>query len=376
MGNHPTRSGPFIIGIDVGSVSINGAVINADKEMVCETPYKRHMGHVEEVVETLIQDLHHALGQENIQSVAFTGHHGKTLSERLDAFYEYETISQVLGALYVRPDVRTVISMGGQDTSLSQITHHDGGWEWVHFGANGPCASGTGSFIDQQAERLATALYERRKKLPPDHIDRILTDFIALGLRSQKPADVACRCTVFTKSDMIHLQNKGERLEDIIYGLHVGNARNYMSTIVSNRVLQRPVLFIGGLSLNALQVKAFRGYFPGLTVPQHSTSIGALGVALQAFELGRQDHVDLGKLRRMEGEKSRPLPTGARLRIVRSTFPEMNRIAAHLFSATLKGFGLGAEVLPTFRGMDLGRAYTSGKECYPCQVTLGASLTS
>lgn len=54
--------------------------------------------------------------------------------------------------------------------------------------------------------------------------------------------------------------------------------------------------------------------------------------------------------------------------------PEMNRIAAHLFSATLKGFGLGAKVLPTYRGMDLGRAYTSGKECYPCQVTMGDIL--
>ena len=325
MRNHAIGSGPFIIGIDAGSVSINGAVINAYKEIVCETPYKRHMGQVEKAVETLIQDLHQNLGQENIQSIAFTGHHGKTLSERLEAFYEYETISQVLGALYVRPDVRTVISMGGQDTSLSQINHHQGGWELAHFNANGPCASGTGSFIDQQAERLATALYERRKEIPPDHIDKILMDFIALGLRSQKSASVACRCTVFTKSDMIHLQNKGERLEDIIYGLHVGNARNYMSTIVSNRVLQEPVLFIGGLSLNALQVKAFREYFPSLIVPDHSTSVGALGVALQAFESARGDRVDLSKLQSMDRGKSRSLPTGAKLRIVKTTFPQMKR---------------------------------------------------
>ena len=52
-----------------------------------------------------------------------------------------------------------------------------------------------------------------------EQIDKILGDFIDLGLQSEHPANVACRCTVFTKSDMIHLQNKGERLEDIIYGL-------------------------------------------------------------------------------------------------------------------------------------------------------------
>jgi len=78
---------------------------------------------------------------------------------------------------------------------------------------------------------------------------------------------------------MIHLQNKGERLEDIIYGLHIGNARNYISTIVSRRVLEDPIVFVGGLSMNALQVKAFQTYFPSLTVSPCNTSTGALGVA-------------------------------------------------------------------------------------------------
>ena len=77
---------------------------------------------------------------------------------------------------------------------------------------------------------------------------------------------MACRCTVFTKSDMIHLQNKGEKLEDIIYGLHVGNARNYVSTIVSNQKLEDPVVFVGGLSKNELQVKAFKAYYPDLII--------------------------------------------------------------------------------------------------------------
>ncbi|MBW2064994.1 MAG: CoA activase [Deltaproteobacteria bacterium] len=54
--------------------------------------------------------------------------------------------------------------------------------------------------------------------------------------------------------------------------------------------------------------------------------------------------------------------------------PEMNRIAAHLFACTFKGFGIDARVLETFKGMDLGIEYTSGKECYPCQVTLGDIL--
>lgn len=54
--------------------------------------------------------------------------------------------------------------------------------------------------------------------------------------------------------------------------------------------------------------------------------------------------------------------------------PEMNRIGAHLFAATFRGFGINAEVLETNKGCDLGRQYTSGKECYPCQITLGDIL--
>ena len=54
--------------------------------------------------------------------------------------------------------------------------------------------------------------------------------------------------------------------------------------------------------------------------------------------------------------------------------PEMNRIAAHLVAATLRGFGIQAKVLETYKGIDLGLEYTSGKECFPCQITLGDIL--
>ena len=54
--------------------------------------------------------------------------------------------------------------------------------------------------------------------------------------------------------------------------------------------------------------------------------------------------------------------------------PEMNRVGARLFAATLRRFDLNARALPTGQGMELGRANTSGKECYPCQVTLGDIL--
>ncbi|MBW2124660.1 MAG: CoA activase, partial [Deltaproteobacteria bacterium] len=336
------------VGIDAGSVSLNCVVINQDKQIVYEAPYRRHLGKVEEETLGLLEELKERFGEGAIETVCFTGNHGKKLSERTGAFYEFETISQVLGSLYVKPDVKTIISMGGQDTALFQIRHYDGGWDLEHFNTNGPCASGTGSFIDQQAQRLATSMYSGQVDLSQRHIDEILKDFIELGLKSEKPANVACRCTVFTKSDMIHLQNRGERLEDIIHGLHVGNARNYMSTIVNNRKLEEPIIFIGGLSKNQLQVNAFREYFPNLIVPPFNTSVGAIGVALQALETGQKGTMDLSSLRRSTRIEQMSVPIGKRLELKKTAFPESNEVE--------KGFiPKGTKV---YLGIDIGSTTT------------------
>ncbi|MCP4665947.1 MAG: CoA activase, partial [Deltaproteobacteria bacterium] len=323
----------FHVGIDAGSVSLNAMVINREKEVVYEAPYTRHLGRVEERVLDLIENLYERFGEERIRSVSFTGNHGKKVAGRMGVLYEFETISQVLGCIFVKPDVKTIISMGGQETALFQINHSNirapsgqGDWDLAYFNTNGPCASGTGSFIEQQAERLATAIYSKETDISQGHIEKILADFIKLGLKSRRPANVACRCTVFTKSDMIHLQNKGEKLEDIIHGLHVGNARNYMSAIVSNRELQGPILFIGGLSLNELQVRAFKNYFPGLIAPRYSTSMGALGVALQALESDEKGGVDLRMLKRKTIEKEINLPVAPRLALKLTTFPQTGKI--------------------------------------------------
>lgn len=54
--------------------------------------------------------------------------------------------------------------------------------------------------------------------------------------------------------------------------------------------------------------------------------------------------------------------------------PEMNRIGAHLIAGAFRGFGVNAVVMKTYDGLDLGKEFTSGKECFPCQVTTGDIL--
>jgi hypothetical protein len=54
--------------------------------------------------------------------------------------------------------------------------------------------------------------------------------------------------------------------------------------------------------------------------------------------------------------------------------PEMGRTVSHLIGATMRSFGVDAQVMETYKGLKLGKQYTSGKECFPCQVTLGDVL--
>jgi predicted nucleotide-binding protein (sugar kinase/HSP70/actin superfamily) len=54
--------------------------------------------------------------------------------------------------------------------------------------------------------------------------------------------------------------------------------------------------------------------------------------------------------------------------------PEMSPFASALLAAVFRAVGVNAIILETFKGLALGKEFTSGKECFPCQVTLGDIL--
>jgi len=62
------------------------------------------------------------------------------------------------------------------------------------------------------------------------------------------------------------------------------------------------------------------------------------------------------------------------LRNKKFIIPQMNRIGSHLLAAAFRGFGIDAMVMENHKGLDLGMEYTSGKECFPCQITTGNIL--
>jgi predicted CoA-substrate-specific enzyme activase len=316
---------PYDIGVDVGAVSVNCAVLDAAGQVVHEAPYIRHFGKATRVAGAVLRQVLSLFAPDDIQSVSFTGSRGERLARHYAAPFEVETIAQAAAGVHIRPGVRSIIAMGGQDASLLQIAYDDSGaWRIESFAMNGPCASGTGSFIDQQAERLALSMYGGEFRMDQEKLDQVLADFVALGEQSAYPAHVACRCTVFTKSDMIHLQNKGETLPNIIAGLHHGTAANFVSTMLAGRTLHDPAILIGGPAGNSLLVAAFRRYFPGLSVPPHHASLGAVGAALCSRMAGRRNALSLDDLTDKRLAVEEDFARAPRLILTRSVFDPDN----------------------------------------------------
>ncbi len=261
----------LVLGIDIGSVSVDIAVLDRSSNII-ETKYIRHKGKPMQVVAEVVEQLG-AKYEGGIGLIAATGTGGRLIAETLNGVFVNEVIAQAKAAAYLYPDVRTVIEIGGEDSKLITMKPGEGGKPVIaDFQMNTVCAAGTGSFLDQQATRMGISI----------------EDFGGLALKSEHPPRVAGRCSVFAKSDMIHLQQKATPVHDIVAGLCFALARNFKSTVGAARDLEKPIAFQGGVAANPGIVKALEsvlGLEPGeLLVPDHFACTGAIGAALTSVD--------------------------------------------------------------------------------------------
>ncbi len=176
-----------------------------------------------------------------------------------------EITSHAVAALFHIPQVQTVIEIGGQDSKIIMI----GDGIVTDFGMNTVCAAGTGSFLDHQALRLNMTIEE----------------FSQRSLDSKSPVRIAGRCTVFAESDMVHKQQMGHRIEDILYGLCQALVRNYLNNVGLGKNIKPPIVFQGGVAFNQGIVKAFQEELnTEIIVPPHHEVMGAIGAAILVQE--------------------------------------------------------------------------------------------
>lgn len=261
---------PAYLGIDVGSVSTNLVVADADGRVLKEI-YLRTEGRPIEVVSFGLEEIAREMGERLlIQGVGTTGSGRELIGELVGADIVTNEItahkegagfiSKVLGG---RP-VETIFEVGGQDSKYISIREG----VVVDFAMNEACAAGTGSFLEEQAEKLGMSIKE---------------EFARLALTSQHPARLGERCTVFMEQDLNAFQHRGAGRGDLAAGLAYSVALNYLNRVVRERKIGEVIYFQGGTAYNDAVAAAFSQVLgKTITVPPYNGVIGALGMALIA----------------------------------------------------------------------------------------------
>ena len=251
------------LGLDIGSISINTVIVD-DELNVLRERYDYCHGRPYHVLLEVLREL----GEDApLDGVAATGTGGRLVTGLVGGRFVNEIVAQAAAVARLLPHVASVIEMGGEDSKLLYMKPDGKGGSRLHdFAMNSICAAGTGSFLDQQARRIGVAIED---------------EFGELALRSENPPRIAGRCSVFAKSDMIHLQQIATPVHDIVAGLCFAVARNFKSNLARGRTITPPVAFQGGVAANAGMVRAFREVLgladDELIVPGHHASMGAIG---------------------------------------------------------------------------------------------------
>lgn len=255
----------YFLGVDVGSVSTNLVLLTED-DRVAETLYLRTMGRPMQTIKEGLRILRSKFPRARIVGVGTTGSARQLAATLLGAdVIKNEITAHAVAASRVHPGVQTILEIGGQDSKI--ICLRDG--VVVDFAMNTVCAAGTGSFLDQQAARLGIPIEQ----------------FGPLAIKAEHPVRIAGRCSVFAESDMIHKQQLGHALEDILAGLCQAMVRNYLNNVGKNKDIKGPILFQGGVAANPGIRKAFEEELgQEVIVPEHFAVMGALGAAYLAQE--------------------------------------------------------------------------------------------
>ncbi len=254
------------LGIDVGSVTTKVALVD-EKGKFVDSYMLRTSGKPVAAVQSGLRELYKkALCEYDVKGVGTTGS-GRNLAGALvgaDVVKNEITAHAVAASINV-PGVQTILEIGGQDSKI--ILLRDG--IVTDFAMNTVCAAGTGSFLDQQANRLNVPIEL----------------FGETALKSTNPARIAGRCGVFAESDLIHKQQLGYPVEDLLFGLCQALVRNYLSNLALGKELLPMVTFQGGVATNSGMVRAFEEALgTKVIVPENHQTMGAIGSALLAME--------------------------------------------------------------------------------------------
>ncbi len=268
----------YSLGLDIGSVNAKAilvdekaAMVYKDRERIVTTP--------KAAVISLLTRLSQQFRLDDIVSAGVSGAGGNAIPKEFNHSQYSSPLAIIFGLLQSHPEAKTIIQIGGQNSFVIEL--EDGLRKPWRVQTNSLCAAGTGRFIEQQAYRL----------------DISLEDFSRLALQTKgKPPRIAGRCSVFAKTDMIHLQQKGLPMESILHAL--SNSVAQMVCSFKKGKFEEPIYFTGGVAAGPVvreslreTISARNGAEIPVFVPDHCEYIEPFGAALLAQKSGRRSRI-------------------------------------------------------------------------------------
>lgn len=253
------------LGLDIGSLSTNVVLIDAMHRVIARR-YLPTAGQPLEAIRRGLSEICAEAGSYVEVVGAGTTGSGRYLTGDFigaDVIHN-EITAQATAAIDYDPSVDTIFEIGGQDSKYISI---DNGVV-VDFEMNKVCAAGTGSFLEEEAEKLNI---------------KIEDEFSSIALNAFSPVKLGDRCTVFMDSDLNSFMQKGARNDNLVGGLAYSIVQNYLTKVVAGRRIGNRIFFQGGVANNRAVVAAFEQVLgKKILIPPHFDVTGAIGAAILA----------------------------------------------------------------------------------------------
>ncbi len=265
----PAGSKPEVyLGIDIGSTSTKAVVVDTHKRVLIGL-YTRTSGQPVIATQTILEALRDIEQKKDIAFVwkgaGTTGSGRKFIGKIIKADIILDEITAHARAAYeLDPEVDTIIEIGGQDSKFTTLRN---GMVTLSI-MNNVCAAGTGSFIEEQAQKLGVPLSEYAQR--------------AMQARAPIAND---RCTVFMERDINQYLNKGYSVEEVLAAVLHSIRENYLSKVAVESLIGKKIFFQGATAKNKALVAAFEQKLGRpIMVSKFCHLTGALGVALTAID--------------------------------------------------------------------------------------------
>jgi predicted CoA-substrate-specific enzyme activase len=278
------------IGLDVGSTTIKGIVMDSMSGSIVWERYERHEAKLASTVLKFLDDIEKNCNVAIAECPVFvTGSGGGALVHILGGRFVQEVNAIAVAVERLCPDVGSVIELGGQDAKMIMFVRDPSSGQLSKVPTmNDKCAGGTGAVID----KICTKLGIPQEQLGTLHYD------------GETIHNVAGKCGVFAETDINGLQKQGVPSRSLMASLFEAIVLQNLSVLTRGFTLLPKVVLLGGPNTfipgmlecwrsnigrlwkdRGIEVPAELGK-EAITVPSRAQYFAAIGAA----EFGRIEH--------------------------------------------------------------------------------------